>query len=122
GHSGVSMLYSDAATRLRSHVAWIAAAVIMAAGVLDFIQSDAFPTLPLLVRTAWAGAMGLLGFFSPRLSSIGRDRLLVVVAGVSVLCWRALTSLVGGPGGAYFWWMLALPLMFGALTPDNLPA
>jgi len=116
------MLYSDAASRLRAHVAWIAAAIILAAGALDFVQVGEFPALPLLVRVVWASAMALAAYVIPRVSSIARDRVLIALAALSVVCWLALTLLTAGAEGAYFWWMLALPLMFGALTPDNLPA
>lgn len=116
------MLRSEAATRTRRHLLHLVALVILGCGSLDFVLSDAFPTAALLVRVAWATSMVGLGRFSVGASSTGRDRILVAAAVVTVASWLPLSILFGGSSGPYFWWMLALPLYFSVLAPDNLPA
>lgn len=116
------MIRSEAATRNRSRVAYLVAFVILGVAPLDFLLADGFPGESLAVRLVWALGMLMLAHFTPRVSAPARDRLLAAIAAFSVLCWLALTVLLGGSGSPYFWWMLALPLIFGALAPDNLMA
>ncbi len=116
------MLRSDAARRDRRWVVYSVAGVILGCGALDLLLFDGVPWGAFAVRLAWAGLFVVYALVLPRLRGRSLDTSLAITALGTCMAWVSLSAQLGGGFSPYFWWMLVLPLLYGTLAPDTLPA